>query len=766
MLTGAGTDTIENAGTLELAAANAQIVTFAGSGGFLIANGTITGGAATGISATSTSGGAMMITDSGNVTSASADAIDATDSGGTGNIFVTVNGTVTGAINGLSAIQNGSGDIIIGGSGAITGQSGYGILAQQTATGLGGVLIDGTGNVVGTGSSFDGIFAEILNAADGANITIDQTGSVTGGQSGIEADTNGTGDVSVTTGSNATITGATLYGIQAKSLGTGSIIVTTASGDIISSASTGLHAVNQAALIPLTADSTIAVYAYGSINSGTTPTGAGSTPAGIGALYQGGTQSTPNANVYGNIFVYNYANITAAAGDGIRAIDYGNGNVTVNDEQNTSINSAGGYGIDAQVYGTGGATVNGSAQTTINGAQTGIGVFQNSSGPGDLAVVMGASAGIAGTALYGIEAGSAGTGSIFVSTSTGDIINSGSSGITVFNSATAIPNSDASIISVTAYGTINSGSNAEGSFSPAGISVAYRGASSGPNTPNLNVFGNITINNSANITASAGYGIKAFNYGNGNVTVSDLAGSTVTGVLDGIFAAQRSGGIGNVMVTVGVSGETQPATVTANTGVFAQVTGTGTVGITNYGSITGTTGQAIGLSLAAGDIATINNYGTINGGVSPTASATIFNYAGGTWNVSQGSMVFAGPFENDGSLVANGATFDITGALTGTGTDTVENAGTLELAAANAQIVTFAGSGGTLIANGTVTGGSLTGISATSTSGGAITIDAIGNVTSTGADAIDATTNPGGAGDISIMANGTVTGAINGISAI
>ena len=175
-------------------------------------------------------------------------------------------------------------------------------------------------------------------------------------------------------------------------------------------------------------------------------------------------------------------------------------------------------------------------------------------------------------------------------TAAGDSINSASAGIDITNQCATIPQSDGSEITITAYGTINSGSTLEnGGFAPAGITAGYSGTNS---TPDLNIFGNITINNGANIAAGAGYGIKAYDYGNGNITINDLAGATVTGVLDGITATQQSAGSGNVTVNI-ASG----ATVTGDTGIFAEITGSGTAVITNLGTITGETGQAIGLSL-------------------------------------------------------------------------------------------------------------------------------------------------------------------------
>jgi hypothetical protein len=124
------------------------------------------------------------------------------------------------------------------------------------------------------------------------NITISQTGSISGGHDGIRAQTNGNGNIAVTTGANANITAGSLYGIEAQSNGQGSISVTTASGDVITSASVGIDAYNQATAIPqsgLLTVSSIAVSASGTINSGVSLTGSSSRPAGILAGYRGGT---------------------------------------------------------------------------------------------------------------------------------------------------------------------------------------------------------------------------------------------------------------------------------------------------------------------------------------------------------------------------------------------------------------------------------------------------------------------------------------------
>ena len=70
-------------------------------------------------------------------------------------------------------------------------------------------------------------------------------------------------------------------------------------------------------------------------------------------------------------------------------------------------------------------------------------------------------------------------------------------------------------------------------------------------TPNLNVNGTVIVNNAANITADAGYGINAYNYGNGDITVNSAAGTTVSGAVDGIYAhAEGCGATGNIAVNL------------------------------------------------------------------------------------------------------------------------------------------------------------------------------------------------------------------------
>ena len=254
------------------------------------------------------------------------------------------------------------------------------------------------------------------------------------------------------------------------------------------------------------------------------------------------------------------------------------------------------------------------------------------------------------------------------------------------------------------------------------------------------------ITDAANITASVGYGIKAFNYGPGNITVNELAGATITGVTDGILAEQEStftGTTGGPTIAIDIA---SGATVSGNTGIFAQVTAAtdATISITNSGtitSLTGATGEAIGISLAASDTAVISDTGTITGtqvvtfsgandtlvldqpstftgtisGISGSTdvldlqgfdTGAKVSYsgtaAGGTVTVSEGSttvhLTVAGT--GIGTFVSGGLDSSGTGLLihdppAGSGATTIDTGATLDLTGASAQNVTFANTTGT-----------------------------------------------------------------------
>ena len=660
-------------------------------------------GAATGAGTTNASVfGDVFVNNYANITAAAGDGIRAADFG-VGDVTVydgpgtTINAAVQygiaafNTLTGNISVSTSIGDVIVSGGGgilavnsatAIPASAGstvtvnaFGTIQSGSTLNLNGLAPNGVTAAYSSGIANPNVFGTVLvnnsaniTAAAGAgiqaysnaygNVTVNDSAqtAVQGAQFGIEAkqENGGTGDVAVTVGAGASITGTASYGIDAESIGTGSISVTTASGDIVNSASSGIFADNQASSIPLAASSTITVNAYGTINIGTTLNGGGSPPAGIQAIYQGGTTNTPNANVFGNVFVYDYANINAAGGDGIRAVDWGNGNVAIVDEPITSI-SAPEYGISSFIEET---------------------------------------------------------GNISVSMSAGDTINAGSVGIRALNFATSVAASANSQINVTTNGTITSGSTVVNGNTPSGIYAGY--SPGGNNASNLNVTGTVSVINGANITASAGWGIDAYNYGNGNVTVNDLANTTVTGVTNGITANQFGGGTGNVEIDI-ASGATVTGGTSSSAAVFARVNGVGTVLINNYGSIinpTGVTDNAINESLAGSDTGTINNYGSISGNITIANNTSVFNYAGATWNAGSitdnGAIVVSGAVSTvttstlsfgAGSttvVVSNGGILDVKNGVSGTGSITLVGGGTFEVGGTDAQAVVFEGNGGTL----------------------------------------------------------------------
>ena len=382
-LSGAGSLIIDAGATLELAGADAQTISFAGGIGTLQLDHAL--GFTGTIAGTSSTGGTFTITGAGDITSASGDAIDFTASGGVaGNeadVTLTPSGAITGAANGIVVVQNGAGDITVDPSGNVVGHAGDGVIAEDSATGTGNIFVNGgTGSATGTGTGSVGLLAENLNAANAGDITVTQLGGASGALFGIEALTEGNGDVSVEAA--GAITAAAQYGIRAASSGTGDITVKTDAGTVINSGGAGIVAVNEASTVPSEADSTIIVTAYGTINSGTALTVTGSVPAGILAGYLGGDvppSGFPLTGVNGDVTVNNYADITAAAGDGIRAYNYGIGDVTVNDDAGSIVALGGtspvngyGNGISADNFGTGDVNVTTTVGITIDSGGSGI----------------------------------------------------------------------------------------------------------------------------------------------------------------------------------------------------------------------------------------------------------------------------------------------------------------------------------------------------------------------------------------------------------
>ncbi len=517
--------------------------------------------------------------------------------------------------------------------------------------------ISSSGNISASGGGI-GIFA----SANG-NVAVNDLGNVSGVRFGIEAfeASSNIANVDVNVGPAAIITATSSYGILAINIGAGNISVRTSSGDHINSGGAGIDAVNEATAAPASAHSTIVVNAAGAIHSGSGLTGTNAPPAGILAGYFGSNGNTdpttyPIAGLFGDVLVNSSADITADAGDGIRAYNYGTGDVTVNDNAATII-ALGGSG-PTQSFGN------------------------------------------------GIAARNFGAGNTHVYTAPGTVIHSGSSGIAANNASLASPSTDE--VSVLAYGTITSGTIASGGGSPAaGILAGYNANGLAQD----NVHGNVLIDDYASITAPTGTdGIRGYNYGTGTVTIVAEAGAIIIADRYGIAGRGHDGGDVSVI---------NHGSVTATTAIDATTT-TGHVHIENHGTITGDiivgdatfTGHAtvdneagatwnlVGNSTFAGTSELIN-HGTIDSnGTSSITTTGVLNFTNtGTVNVQSGTLDMAASVAGPGSFtIGDGAQleFGTTGTITGVSGQTITfegHTGTLKIDNAASFHSTIAGLG-------------------------------------------------------------------------
>ena len=589
-----------------------NLTTTAGANIALINAGTITA-SVSGSSAINTSSGAgsTIVADYGNGAGAgnltgAANGIIATTTTGQINVVINSGATITGTSKfGISAVTTG-GNVIVNTSpgDTITGGT-SGINAQDTATSVSNssisISVSGTidsGAQAATATNdpaavrvaYTNGTADTPTTAVSGNITINSNANLnaTWG-SGLYAFDYGLGNISITDGSGTTITtstaappaGSSQYGIGAFAYETGNTNVDMAFGSTITSGSTGINAVNQATAT--TSTSSVTVIAQGTIDSGANGTNSGNTPAGIQAGFDPYDPTTKNntntfdSSVLGDVLI-NLAGgrISAAAGLGLKAINYGVGNVVVEVQSGSSITAQ-------------------TSSALANGAPYGIGAFNY--GPGNIAVTM-----------------------------NGSTITSGSSGIDAVNEGTTTVGYANPTVTVTASGTINAGSIPTNLGLPAsGIATGFLGSPTAE-TANTAVTGSVVVNNSANINVTNGspssYGINAFNYGNGDVTVGDAA-TTVIGSVTGIQTAAASGGAGDIAINLAANAS---VTGTTDYGIAATSLDTGNISVTTSSGDTITSGSAgidavsEATALGADSSITVNASGTINPGSALTAS--------------------------------------------------------------------------------------------------------------------------------------------------
>jgi hypothetical protein len=326
--------------------------------------------------------------------------------------------------------------------------------------------------------------------------------------------------------------------------------------------------------------------------------------------------------------------ITTGIADGIRAYNYGMGDVTVNDNAGT-INAS--YGLTS---------------SAVDGFGDGI-----------------------NTSIYG-------SGSIYVTTATGVGIESAGSGISANNFALTV--SSTSEIDIVAYGTIESGvipSSSSGSPA-AGILAGYNNSGVAEN----NVHGNVFVDDFASsITAATGTdGIRAYNYGTGVADVTVEIGATVNGSRYGVGAFGHDGGNVSVINYGSVTGGADA--------VDATTTLSGTATIDNHGHLIGDVAgyNATFTNELPGDW-------SMNGASVFTGTSTLDN-AGTIESNGTSVVSGLASITNAGTIEVQSGSLDLIGAVSGAGTLKIDAGTTLELASSvsSDQTVTFSSTTGTL----------------------------------------------------------------------
>ncbi len=235
---GTGTTTVNSRGTVTALADDGIVASNTTAGGDIIITAANINAYSDGIYAEQNGNGNLIITTTGHIISQNADGIAADNSSGSigdiiinavdvtggsdgievdidsngGNLFITSTGTVVGlGSNGIEASSNDSGGDITVNAHNATGQY-DGIEVNQD--GRGDTFITATGQV--TGLEADGIFMD--NDEEGGNITVTAV-DVSGGDSGINADQEGVGSLTITT--TGSVVGETQDGINAYVIDSG-----------------------------------------------------------------------------------------------------------------------------------------------------------------------------------------------------------------------------------------------------------------------------------------------------------------------------------------------------------------------------------------------------------------------------------------------------------------------------------------------------------------------------------------------------------------
>ncbi|HEX7848224.1 MAG TPA: hypothetical protein VF485_00700, partial [Sphingomonas sp.] len=383
---GSGTVTVDISGASGATGGSGILVRDTNAGGDIsVTTGAVTSTDQNGIDAFGSSfTGNVTVVANGNVYGANAGIVAGLISTSTGNVGVTANGAVGGKF-GVDAENYGTGNVAVTTIGPVTATTGYGIVGLTD----GGNVTVNAGNVSSTGAA--AILAEQI-AAGGAG-TVGVTAGNVSGTTGIIAQTNGTGGISVNALGNVTATNGN--GIQAVNYD--------------AAANAGTINVSQAAGTKITATNGSGIYTDSGLSTGmTTITVAGEITAGtpgFAGVYGTSTKGGITVNVTGTgkidpdygidlstvdgPLVVNNAGLVTGTIDGVRLVATGTGSANIS---NSGTITGGTNAVVISVHNTPSTLFN---SGTINGAIQMIGTTVATSnwinGPTGIANLTGAS---------------------------------------------------------------------------------------------------------------------------------------------------------------------------------------------------------------------------------------------------------------------------------------------------------------------------------------------------------------------------------------
>ncbi len=435
--------------------------------------------------------GAITVTHDGSITTEEGTGITAYDNGkrdisimtGPGS-SIAVKGAGQYGINAFSDAAGFAGGITVTHGGGITTENGIGIYVYSQGTG--GITV-GTGQgseITAAGANKAGIYAQVLKGTGTGDVTVTHNGSIaTEGGTGIYADNQGTGGITVGTGKGSSIAvkvGRTNpHGILAFSNaadGTGNITVTH-EGSITTEGGTG-------------------IYVYDNGVDGkrdiSVTTGQGSEITAAGANQRGIYAGLWQATAAGDITVTHNGSMTVEERFGIETYHAGDGGVTV-------------------------TTGTGSKITVKKGDRHGI-IAYKASGAGDIAVTHDGSIDSEGRA--GIWAQHKEEGDITVTTGPGSVVTARRAGI-------VIDHEGAGKFDVAVRGLVTGDSGDSGS-GYAGVRVQVR---DGDNT--VGDGGTIVVGSRAHVRALSGDAVRVDGHAGPVKIILELDEDGLTGHLDG-----------------------------------------------------------------------------------------------------------------------------------------------------------------------------------------------------------------------------------------